>query len=138
MRYSLIKITDWICYFSDETKKNFECKKKTKKQKGRKTAIKFSESARFLPVGRARSNKHLFIFGLYQVKTLLYIVGLKTGESSNTSMSTCDEVGHIPGHWKINKTLALLLLMEGVVATDKCCIIKDNWLPPAKVNRERD
>ena len=30
MRYGLIKITDWICYFSDETKKNFECKKKKK------------------------------------------------------------------------------------------------------------
>ena len=60
MRYGLIKITDWICYFSDETKKKFECRKKN----GRKTAIKFSESARFLPVGRARSNKHLFIFGL--------------------------------------------------------------------------
>ena len=28
-------------------------------------------------------------------------------------MSTCDEVGHIPGHWKINKTLALLLLTGG-------------------------
>ena len=58
MRYGLIKITDWICYFSDETKKNFECKKKWTKN-----GIKFSESARFLPVGRARSNKHLFIFG---------------------------------------------------------------------------
>ena len=64
MRYGLIKITDWICYFSDETKKKFDCKKKKKKKKkGRKTTIKFSESARFLPVGRARSNKHLFIFG---------------------------------------------------------------------------
>ena len=31
MRYGLIKIMDWICYFSDETKKNFECKKKKKK-----------------------------------------------------------------------------------------------------------
>ena len=62
MRYGLIKITDWICYFSDEMKKIFECKKKKKKNR-RKTAIKFSESARFLPVGRARSNKHLFIFG---------------------------------------------------------------------------
>ena len=38
-----------------------------------------------------------------QVKTLLYIVGQKARESSDTSMST----GHIPGHWKINKTLAL-------------------------------
>ena len=45
-----------------------------------------------------------------QVKTLLNIVGQKTRESSDTSMSTCDGVGHIPGHWKINKTLALLLL----------------------------
>ena len=37
---------------------------------------------------------------------LLYIVGQKARESSDTSMSTCDGVGH----WKINKTLALLLL----------------------------
>ena len=28
MRYGLIDITDWIFYFSDETKKKFECKKK--------------------------------------------------------------------------------------------------------------
>ena len=54
-----------------------------------------------------------------QVKVLLYIVGLKTGESSNTSMSTCDGMGHITGHWKINKTLAPLLLIGGVVVTDK-------------------
>ena len=39
-----------------------------------------------------------------QVKTLLYIVGQKTRESSDTSMSTCDGERHIPGHWKINKT----------------------------------
>ena len=45
-----------------------------------------------------------------QVKTLLYIVGQKARESSDTSMFTCDGVGHLPGHWKINKTLALLLL----------------------------
>ena len=38
-----------------------------------------------------------------QVKTLLYIVGQIARESSDTSMST----GHTPGHWKINKTLAL-------------------------------
>ena len=44
-----------------------------------------------------------------QVKTLLYIVGQKARESSDTSMSTCDGVRHIPGHWKINKALALLL-----------------------------
>ena len=44
------------------------------------------------------------------VSTLLYIVGQKARESSDTSMSTCDGVGHIPGHWKINKTLALPLL----------------------------
>ena len=31
-----------------------------------------------------------------QVKTLLYIVGQKARESSDTSMSTCDGVGHIP------------------------------------------
>ena len=48
-----------------------------------------------------------------QVKTLLYIVGQKARESSDTSMSTCDGVRHIPGHWKINKTLALLLLIGG-------------------------
>ena len=34
-----------------------------------------------------------------QVKSLLYIVGQKARESSDTSMSTCDGVGHIPGHW---------------------------------------
>ena len=63
MRYGLIEITDWIFYFLDETKKKIECKKKKKKKNARKTAIKFSESVRFLPFGRARSNKHLFIFG---------------------------------------------------------------------------
>ena len=46
-----------------------------------------------------------------QVKTLLYIVGQKARESSDTSISTCDGVRHIPGHWKINKALALLLLI---------------------------
>ena len=46
-----------------------------------------------------------------QVKTLLYIVGQKARESSDTSMSTCDGVRHIPGHWKINKALAPLLLI---------------------------
>ena len=50
-----------------------------------------------------------------QVKILLYIVGLKAGESFDTIMSTCDGVGHITGHWKINKTLAPLLLIGGVV-----------------------
>ena len=45
-----------------------------------------------------------------QVKTLLYIVGQKARESSDTSKSTCDGVGHITGHWTMNKTLALLLL----------------------------
>ena len=39
-----------------------------------------------------------------QVKTLLYIVGQKARESSDTSMSTCDGVMQIQGHWKINKT----------------------------------
>ena len=55
-----------------------------------------------------------------QVKILLYmyIVGLKAGESFDTSMSACDGVGHITGHWKINKTLAPLLLIGGVVVTD--------------------
>ena len=48
-----------------------------------------------------------------QVKTLVYIVGLKAGESFNTDISTCVGVGHIPGHWKINKTLAVLLLIGG-------------------------
>ena len=56
-----------------------------------------------------------------QVKILLnmYIVGLKAGESFDTSMSTCGGVGHITGHWKINKTLAPLLLIGGVVVMDK-------------------
>ena len=58
-----------------------------------------------------------------QVKIMLYIVGLKAGKSSDTSMPTCDGVGHITGHWKINKTLAPLLLIGGVVVTDKWCII---------------
>ena len=48
-----------------------------------------------------------------QVKTMLCIVALKAGESSHTSMSICDGVGHIAWHWKINKTLALLLLISG-------------------------
>ena len=43
-------------------------------KKGRKTAIKFSESARFLPVGRARSNKHLFSFGLNDLQRGVSIV----------------------------------------------------------------
>ena len=38
---------------------------------------------------------------------MLYIVGQKARESSDTGMS----VRHIPGHWKINKALALLLLI---------------------------
>ena len=48
-----------------------------------------------------------------QVKFLLYIAGLKAGESSDTGMSTCEGVGHIPGHWKCNKTLAQHLLIGG-------------------------
>ena len=51
-----------------------------------------------------------------QVKTLLYIVRQKSRESSDKSMSTCDGVRHIPGHWKINKTLPLLLLIGGCSA----------------------
>ena len=52
-----------IGFFIFRTKrKKFRVQKKKKNR--RKTAIKFSESARFLPVGRPRSNKHLFIFGL--------------------------------------------------------------------------
>ena len=46
---------------------------------------------------------------------MLYIVGLKAGESFDTIMSICDGVGHITGHWKTNKTLAQLLLIGGVV-----------------------
>ena len=46
-------------------------------------------------------------------------------------MSTCDGVGHITGHWKVNKTLAPLLLIGGVVVTDKLCTVKDNELPSA-------
>ena len=48
-----------------------------------------------------------------KVKSLLYIVEQKARESSDTSMSTCDGVGQIPGHWKINKTLAILLITGG-------------------------
>ena len=51
-----------------------------------------------------------------QVKTLLYIVGQKSWESCDANMSTCDGVRHIPGHWRINKTLALLLLIGGCSA----------------------
>ena len=58
MRYGLIEITDWGFYLSDETKKKLVQKKKKMDEK---TAITFSESARFLPVGRLRSNKH-FLF----------------------------------------------------------------------------
>ena len=47
-----------------------------------------------------------------QVKTPLYIVGQK----QDTSMTTCTAERHIPGHWKINKTLALLLLIGGCSA----------------------
>ena len=47
------------------------------------------------------------------VKTLLNIVGQKASESSDTSMSDCDGEGHIPWHWKINKTLALILFTGG-------------------------
>ena len=62
MHYGLIDITDWIFLFFGRNEKKFRVQKK--KKNGRKTAIKFSESARFLPVGRPTSNKHLFIFGL--------------------------------------------------------------------------
>ena len=53
-----------------------------------------------------------------RVKTLLYIrvVGQKARQSFDTSLSTCDGVRYIPGHWKINKTLALLLLIGGCSA----------------------
>ena len=47
------------------------------------------------------------------VSTQVNIVGQKARKSFDTSMSTFDLVGHIPGHWKINKTLALLLLTGG-------------------------
>ena len=43
-----------------------------------------------------------------QVKTPL---GKKQG-----NMSTCTGVRHTPGHWKIKKTLALLLLIRGCSA----------------------
>ena len=42
-----------------------------------------------------------------QVKTLLYIVGQK---ATQVCSLVCG-VRHIPGHWKINKALALLLLI---------------------------
>ena len=51
-----------------------------------------------------------------QEKILLYIFGHKARESSDRSLSTCDGVRHILGHWKINKTLALLLLKGGCSA----------------------
>ena len=51
-----------------------------------------------------------------QVKSLLYIVGQTARESSDTSMSTCDGVRHKPGHWKINRTLAIFLLIGGYIA----------------------
>ena len=57
-------------------------------------------------------NSHLALVST-QVETLFYIVVKKARESSDTSLSTCDGVGHIPGHSKINKTLALLLLTGG-------------------------
>ena len=38
-----------------------------------------------------------------QVKTLLYIVGQKAKESSDTSMSTCGGVGHIQGTGKTRR-----------------------------------
>ena len=41
-----------------------------------------------------------------QVKNLLYIVGLETGKSFDTSMSTCDGLGYLIGHWKNYKTLS--------------------------------
>ena len=65
---------------------------------------------------RCESKMHLKLLPLppsTQVKTLLYTVGRKARESSDTSMSTCHGVRHIPRHWKINKTLALLLLIGG-------------------------
>ena len=45
--------------------------------------------------------------------SVIHIVGQKARESSDTSMSTCDGVRQLQGHWKINKTLALLLLIGG-------------------------
>ena len=58
MRYGLIEITDWIFYFLDETKKKLRAKKK-----GRKTAIKFSESRPDFcqSVGRDQTNIFLFL-----------------------------------------------------------------------------
>ena len=62
-----LKLRIGFFIFRTKRKKNRVQKKKKKKKIGRKTAIKFSESARFLTVGRARSNKYLFIFGLSHV-----------------------------------------------------------------------
>ena len=64
-----------------------------------------------------------------QIKTLFYIVGQKAWESSDTGMSTCDGVRHIPEHWKINKTLALLLLIGGCSA---CADPEEGGSPPRK------
>ena len=36
----------------------------------------------------------------------LYIVGQKAWESSDTSMSTCDGVRHMPGHWKTQQDVS--------------------------------
>ena len=44
------------------------------------------------------------------------VIHIKARESSDTRMSTCDGVRHIPGHSKLNKTLALLLLIGGCSA----------------------
>ena len=58
MRYGLIKITDWICYFSDETRKNFECKKKMDE----KRHYNFLSRPDFCQsVGRDQTNIFLFL-----------------------------------------------------------------------------
>ena len=44
---------------------------------------------------------------------------------SDTRISPCAEVGHVPEHWKTRKTSGPHLLMgEGVAATDKICILR--------------
>ena len=71
---------------------------------------------------------------LYSSKnSLLYKVGQKARESSDRSMSTCDGVRHIPEHWKINKTLALLLLIGGCQCMCGSGVATGGPDPPSKI-----
>ena len=59
MRYGLIEITDWIFLFFGRNEKKIRVQKN-----GRKTAIKFSESARFFASWSAEIKQTSFYFGL--------------------------------------------------------------------------